>query len=99
MTGTQWNIGLSVFCTYNASLPALPALPALPVLTTVVITYALGGPPSNLALKKFGPKRVLPIILLCVSFVLIGSGCANNFSQWIALRMRTYLASSDIWLF
>jgi hypothetical protein len=41
-----------------------------------------------MALKRFGPKRVLPIILLCVSFVLIGSGCASTFGQWIALRMR-----------
>lgn len=52
-----------------------------------VITFALAGTPSNIALKRFGPRRVLPTLLLCLSFVLIGSGCANSFPQWIALRL------------
>ncbi|KAL7418629.1 hypothetical protein Q5752_007087 [Cryptotrichosporon argae] len=48
-------------------------------LSVFFITYALGGPFSNMALKRLGPKRVLPVILLCVSFVLIGSGCCSNY--------------------
>ena len=54
------------------------------------MTYAISGPPSNLALKKFGPRWVLPTILLIVSFILIGSGCANNRAQWFALRLRRW---------
>ncbi|WVQ83331.1 hypothetical protein IAT38_005470 [Cryptococcus sp. DSM 104549] len=56
-------------------------------LTVFFITYAAGGPPCNMALKRFGPKKILPLILLCVSFILIGSGCASNRVQWFALRM------------
>jgi MFS family permease len=83
MSSTQWNIGLSVFCGWLGHSSTAPT-----DTSESVITYALAGPPSNMALKRFGPKRVLPIILLCVSFVLIGSGCASTFGQWIALRMR-----------
>lgn len=56
-------------------------------LTVFFITYALAGPPSNVALKRFGPRIVLPTLLLCVSFVLIGSGCAHSKAQWLALRL------------
>ncbi|ORY30195.1 major facilitator superfamily domain-containing protein [Naematelia encephala] len=56
-------------------------------LTVFFVTYAIGGPPSNMALKRIGPKKVLPFILACVSLILIGSGCASNRAQWFALRL------------
>ncbi|WVQ83730.1 hypothetical protein IAT38_005874 [Cryptococcus sp. DSM 104549] len=56
-------------------------------LSLFFITYALGGPPCSILLKKYGPKIVLPLVLFCVSVVLIGSGCASNRAAWFPLRM------------
>lgn len=90
LSANDWNIGLTVFCAcihkrYKTAEPSL---------TNSVVTYALAGPPSNIILKRFGPKLVLPALLLCVSFVLIGSGTANNRAQWFTLRLRKSDAST-----
>ena len=84
LSPNDWNIGLTVFCT----LLIIPQLmDTMSIELMAVVTYALSGPPSNLALKRFGPRYVLPTLLLCVSLILIGSGCANSRAQWFALRL------------
>ncbi|WWC64311.1 uncharacterized protein I303_106921 [Kwoniella dejecticola CBS 10117] len=56
-------------------------------LSIFFVTYALAGPISNIFLKRFGPKKILPALLFTVSLVLVGSGCAKNKAAWFALRL------------
>ncbi|KAL1855819.1 hypothetical protein VTK73DRAFT_8461 [Phialemonium thermophilum] len=43
--------------------------------------------PSNIALKRFGPKIWLPLLLLTVSLVLIFSSLQSNKAGWTAFRV------------
>ncbi|WRT63104.1 uncharacterized protein IL334_000007 [Kwoniella shivajii] len=56
-------------------------------LSLLFITFGFGGLPSNILVKKFGPKKVLPVLLMGVGAVLIGSGCSHNRAQWFTLRI------------
>ncbi|KAH7265705.1 major facilitator superfamily domain-containing protein [Fusarium redolens] len=56
-------------------------------LSVFFVTYAAGGVPSNIALKRFGPKIWLPVLLGFVSLVLIFSSMQNNRPGWIAFRV------------
>lgn len=82
MTNTQWNIGLSLLCTSPGQSETL--------LTMLVITFALFGLPSNILVKRFGPKKVLPCLLMAVGAVLVGAGCCSSPAAWFALRLCAY---------
>lgn len=57
-------------------------------LIGLVITFALFGLPSNILVKRYGPKKVLPVLLMAVGGVLVGAGCCSNPAAWFALRLR-----------
>jgi hypothetical protein len=52
-----------------------------------VITFALFGLPSNLLVKRFGPKKILPFLLMAVGAVLVGAGCCSSPAAWFSLRL------------
>ncbi|WWC91102.1 uncharacterized protein L201_006043 [Kwoniella dendrophila CBS 6074] len=56
-------------------------------LSLLFITFGFGGLPSNILVKKFGPKKVLPVLLMGVGACLVGAGNAHNRAQWFALRL------------
>lgn len=86
MSPTDWNIGLSLLCTY------------LPNLADIVITYALGGPPFTAALKIIGPKYALGGTFTAVAAVVVGAGCCNSKAQWFALRLLLGLFEAGIYV-
>ncbi|KAL3471091.1 major facilitator superfamily domain-containing protein [Aspergillus californicus] len=56
-------------------------------LSIFFVTYALAGVPSNIALKRFGPKIWLPALLLSVSCILVFTSLQVNFAGWAAFRV------------
>ncbi|TPX15279.1 uncharacterized protein E0L32_004556 [Thyridium curvatum] len=56
-------------------------------LSIFFVTYAFGGVPSNIGLKRFGPKIWLPALLLSVSLILIFSSLQQNRAGWMAFRV------------
>ncbi|KAF9873486.1 putative pantothenate transporter [Colletotrichum karsti] len=56
-------------------------------LAVFFVTYAAGGVPSNIALKRFGPRIWLPFLLFTVSLILISSSLQNNRAGWITFRV------------
>jgi hypothetical protein len=52
-----------------------------------VITFALFGLPSNLLVKRFGPKKILPFLLMAVGAILVGAGCCSSPAAWFSLRL------------
>ncbi|CEL08694.1 hypothetical protein ASPCAL11839 [Aspergillus calidoustus] len=56
-------------------------------LSIFFVTYALGGVPSNIALKRFGPKIWLPALLLSVALILVFTSLQVNFGGWAAFRV------------
>ncbi|KAL4935203.1 hypothetical protein BDV06DRAFT_133621 [Aspergillus oleicola] len=56
-------------------------------LSIFFVTYALGGVPSNIALKRFGPKIWLPALLLTVACILVFTSLQANFGGWAAFRV------------
>lgn len=56
-------------------------------LSVFFVTYALGGTPSNIALKRFGSRKWLPLLLTTVATILICTGLQNNFGGWTAFRL------------
>ncbi|WVW80169.1 hypothetical protein I302_102146 [Kwoniella bestiolae CBS 10118] len=56
-------------------------------LSLLFITFGFGGLPSNILVKKFGPKKVLPVLLTGIGACLIGAGASHNRAQWFALRL------------
>ncbi|KAH6876325.1 major facilitator superfamily domain-containing protein [Thelonectria olida] len=56
-------------------------------LSVFFVTYAAAGVPSNIALKRFGPKIWLPFLLSMVSLVLVFSSMQNNKAGWTAFRV------------
>ncbi|KAF2021033.1 MFS general substrate transporter [Aaosphaeria arxii CBS 175.79] len=65
-------------------------------LSIFFVTYALGGVPSNIALKRWGPKIWLPTLLLTVSIILICSSTVNNFAGWAAFRVLLGLFEAGV---
>nr|XP_018264739.1 uncharacterized protein I303_02918 [Kwoniella dejecticola CBS 10117]OBR86897.1 hypothetical protein I303_02918 [Kwoniella dejecticola CBS 10117] len=56
-------------------------------LSLLFITFGFGGLPSNILVKKFGPKKVLPVLLIGVGAILMGAGFSHNRAQWFTLRI------------
>ncbi|PLB54080.1 MFS general substrate transporter [Aspergillus steynii IBT 23096] len=56
-------------------------------LSVFFVTYALGGTPSNIILKRVGPKIWLPVILTLVGLILVCSGLQSNYAGWISFRI------------
>ncbi|KAF5008355.1 hypothetical protein FDECE_5398 [Fusarium decemcellulare] len=65
-------------------------------LSVFFVTYAAGGVPSNIALKRFGPKIWLPVLLFMVSLILIFSSMQNNRGGWIAFRVLLGLFEAGV---
>lgn len=89
LTDTEWNIGLSLLC---ESFPSVFEDRNHPDFQ--VITFAVFGLPSNILVKRYGPKKVLPVLLMAVGGVLIGAGCCSSPAAWFALRLRESSQSS-----
>ncbi|KAH6662534.1 major facilitator superfamily domain-containing protein [Halenospora varia] len=69
-------------------------------LSVFFATYAFGGVPSNIALKRFGPKIWIPTLMICVSIVLICAGLQGNFAGWTSFRVLLGLVEAGIgWRF
>ncbi|KAL4931793.1 major facilitator superfamily domain-containing protein [Aspergillus undulatus] len=56
-------------------------------LSIFFVTYALGGVPSNIALKRFEPKIWLPALLFSVAAILVFTSLLVNFGGWAAFRV------------
>ncbi|OCF75005.1 hypothetical protein I204_03853 [Kwoniella mangroviensis CBS 8886] len=56
-------------------------------LSLLFITFGFGGLPSNILVKKFGPKKVLPVLLTGIGACLVGAGSSHNRAQWFSLRI------------
>lgn len=66
-------------------------------LSVFFVTYALGGVPSQIGLKRWGPRTWLPIILTSISIVLVCTGLQNNFGGWTAFRMLLGLVEAGMY--
>ncbi|KAK7214127.1 hypothetical protein V2G26_021305 [Clonostachys chloroleuca] len=56
-------------------------------LSIFFITYALGGVPSNIMLKRIGPRFWLPTLLIACGVTIICAGCQSTYGGWIAFRL------------
>lgn len=65
-------------------------------LSIFFVTYAIGGVPSNIALKLWGPKIWLPTLLLTVSIILVCSSTVNNYAGWAAFRVLLGLFEAGV---
>ncbi|CAG9951969.1 unnamed protein product [Clonostachys rosea f. rosea IK726] len=62
----------------------------------LLVTYAFGGVPSNIALKRFGPKIWLPVLLTTVSLILIFTSLQQNYAGWAAFRVLLGLFEAGV---
>ncbi|KAJ9143111.1 MFS general substrate transporter [Pleurostoma richardsiae] len=60
-------------------------------------TYALGGVPSNIALKRYGPKSWLPALLAICGIINIGTGCQSNMAGFTSLRLILGIVEAGIY--
>ncbi|SPO07233.1 uncharacterized protein DNG_09927 [Cephalotrichum gorgonifer] len=60
-------------------------------------TYAIGGTPSNLGLKRFGPKIWLPALTAICGLLNIFQGCASNLGGLVSLRLLLGLAEAGVY--
>ncbi|KAJ5701306.1 hypothetical protein N7488_008854 [Penicillium malachiteum] len=82
MNEQQWNAALSVF----------------------FITYALGGvlcltddkSPSNIALKRYGPRLWLPILLTGCGLLIVCAGVQSTYGGWIVFRLLLGLVEAGV---
>lgn len=88
LTDTEWNIGLSLLCKSRGAVSMGQAK-----LISLVITFAIFGLPSNILVKRYGPKIVLPTLLMAVGVVLVGTGCCSSPAAWFALRLCKLIMS------
>lgn len=88
LSGTQWNIGLSLLCESTLCHEAV----LIPV-----ITYAIGSPIANIFVKIYSTKWILPILGIGCGVTIIGAGCSNNEAQWYALRLLLGLFEGGIY--
>lgn len=65
-------------------------------LSVFFVTYALGGVPANILLKKLGPRIWLPTMMLSVSIILVCSSLQNNFGGWTAFRILLGLVEAGV---
>ncbi|KAH9237259.1 hypothetical protein K456DRAFT_1939461 [Colletotrichum gloeosporioides 23] len=56
-------------------------------LAVFFITYAAGGVPSNIMLKRVGPRFWLPSLLIGCGSTIVCSGVQSTYAGWIAFRL------------
>ncbi|EEU35135.1 uncharacterized protein NECHADRAFT_88674 [Fusarium vanettenii 77-13-4] len=56
-------------------------------LAVFFITYAAGGVPSNITLKRVGPRFWLPSLLIGCGSTIICSGVQSTYAGWISFRL------------
>ncbi|KAK4686269.1 hypothetical protein P7C73_g3857, partial [Tremellales sp. Uapishka_1] len=66
-------------------------------LTLLFVTYALGAPVSNLLVKRFGPRAVMPSSATLVGVVLLCAGLVKTKPQWYATRLLLGLVESAMY--
>ena len=64
------------------------------ILSVFFVPYVLTAPFLGIAGKKYGPSRVLPLMMLCFGFVTIMVVAVKNFSGLIAIRWFLGMAES-----
>ncbi|OKL63834.1 hypothetical protein UA08_00774 [Talaromyces atroroseus] len=60
------------------------------------VTYAFGGVPSNIALKRFGPKIWLPVLMTSISLVMVFTSLLSNYAGWAAFRVILGLVEAGV---
>lgn len=60
-------------------------------------TYALGGTPSNIALKKFGPKLWLSSLLGTCGILNVLHGVQSSMASFVVLRLLLGLVEAGIY--
>ncbi|KAL4884123.1 major facilitator superfamily domain-containing protein [Aspergillus karnatakaensis] len=56
-------------------------------LSVFFVTYAAGGVPSNIILKRIGPRIWLPTLLIGCGVTVICAGLQSTFGGWTAFRV------------
>ncbi|TVY85396.1 putative transporter [Lachnellula suecica] len=64
------------------------------ILSVFYVPYVLFAPPIAMLGKKFGPARVLPLLMFCFGSMTILTVAAYNFSGMMALRWFLGMAES-----
>ncbi|KAF2875449.1 major facilitator superfamily domain-containing protein [Massariosphaeria phaeospora] len=64
------------------------------MLSIFFVPYVLFAPPIGMLGKKYGPHRVLPIMMFCFGSATLLSACVKNFSGMMALRWFLGMAES-----
>ena len=60
-------------------------------------TYALGGVPSNIALKRWGAKLWLPLLLGICGLINVGQGVQSSMAGLVSFRLLLGLAEAGIY--
>jgi hypothetical protein len=56
------------------------------MLSIFYVPYVIFAPPVGMLGKKYGPHRVLPIMMFCFGSATLLSACVKNWSGMMALR-------------
>lgn len=56
------------------------------MLSIFYVPYVIFAPPIGMLGKKFGPNRVLPIMMFCFGSATLLASCVQNWSGMMALR-------------
>ena len=64
------------------------------ILSVFFVPYVLTAPFLGIAGKKYGPSRVLPLMMMCFGFVTVMVSAVKNFSGLIAIRWFLGMAES-----
>ena len=65
-------------------------------VTLFYVTYVAFEVPCSLVLKKFHPRRMIPLLIFCWSLVLIGTGFMKTVGQLYASRLLLGLFESGL---
>jgi sugar phosphate permease len=60
-------------------------------------TYALGGIPSNIALKRYGPKFWLPALLTACGIMTVCTGLQSSMGGFTAFRLLLGIVEAGIY--
>ncbi|KAL4963961.1 major facilitator superfamily domain-containing protein [Aspergillus stella-maris] len=66
-------------------------------LSIFFITYAAGGMPSNIMLKRVGPRFWLPTLLIACGTMIICAGLQSSFGGWSAFRVLLGFVEAGIY--
>ncbi|KAL4939076.1 hypothetical protein BDV06DRAFT_214572 [Aspergillus oleicola] len=66
-------------------------------LSIFFITYAAGGMPSNIMLKRVGPRFWLPTLLIACGTMIICAGLQSSFGGWAAFRVLLGFVEAGIY--